>query len=162
MPNTRVTACLVAALWVLSCPAVAQAPRISIPDHSYPPGSKTVLTLYTCKDGARSIALQTGQYAKSRIASMVRDGHVAPRNIIDRVNAAISRLDTVMAIHPECGSQVDVMIVEGRKNQERTQVLIGWSLKEVNWAGEPPRSPDKGTAVRSPTPGATETAVSGD
>lgn len=130
MTSRLIAAFGLSALWVSSS-AFAQAPSVSIPEHPYPPGSKTVLTIYTCKDGARSIALQTGQFAKARVASLVRNGFAAPPAVIDRVNAALASLDSVTAIHPECGAQADVMIVEGRKGKERSQLLIGWSRTQA-------------------------------
>lgn len=110
-------------------------PPVSIPEHHYNAGSRTVHITYTCMDGYRSITMQYDQTPKGRITSLSRNGYLATREVVDKANAVLSYLDYVSALYPQCSSKDDTIAASGRKNKAHAGILIRWSPTEAHMGG---------------------------
>lgn len=109
-------------------PAFAWAvPPPPVAEHHYNAGSRTVHTTYTCMDGSRSITVHYDQAGKGRVTSMSRNGYLALPAVIAKVNELLGYLDSVSAVHPQCGSRDDALAASGRKNRAHAGILIEWS-----------------------------------
>ena len=95
--------------------------------HPYPPGSRTVHTLYTCTDGHRAVTLQYGQARQAVFGSLSRNDVAAAQPVLEELNRLVAPFTHISGVDPQCGAKEDTLFVSGLVGKRRSMMVIYWT-----------------------------------
>lgn len=111
--------------------ASAESPQAPALVHARAPTTKVVTTTYTCIGGQRTFSLRYDNNADAVFVSGSRRGIPLQSAAIQRANQALSKVDAVQDIVPECLDSVDTLLVFGRIQGKMSVFSLFWSGNDM-------------------------------